>query len=78
MAQTKVNCPTCKKEVIWCEASEFRPFCSKRCQLVDLGEWANESHVIEGKPGFTDVNLEVDMEEIEQMVQEQERNFFKE
>lgn len=39
---TIVNCPTCSKEVIWDELSLWRPFCSKRCQLIDLGEWAAE------------------------------------
>ncbi|WP_333499123.1 DNA gyrase inhibitor YacG [Kluyvera sp. CHPC 1.2972] len=39
---TKVNCPTCNKPVIWSEQSPYRPFCSKRCQLIDLGEWAAE------------------------------------
>ncbi|EXU75812.1 MULTISPECIES: DNA gyrase inhibitor YacG [Erwinia] len=39
---TIVNCPTCSTRVIWDELSPFRPFCSKRCQLIDLGEWANE------------------------------------
>ena len=34
-----VNCPTCGKTVVWGEVSPFRPFCSKRCQLIDLGEW---------------------------------------
>lgn len=37
-----VNCPTCAKEVIWDELSPWRPFCCKRCQLIDLGEWAAE------------------------------------
>ena len=32
-----VNCPTCGKTVVWGEISPFRPFCSKRCQLIDLG-----------------------------------------
>ncbi|WP_373767749.1 DNA gyrase inhibitor YacG [Glaesserella sp.] len=45
---TVVNCPTCGKEVIWSPKSEFRPFCSKRCQLIDLGEWADEKKVIAG------------------------------
>lgn len=45
---TVVNCPTCGKEVIWSPESEFRPFCSKRCQLIDLGEWADEKKVIAG------------------------------
>lgn len=39
---TVVSCPTCGKLVVWGETSPFRPFCSKRCQLIDLGEWAAE------------------------------------
>lgn len=39
---TTVNCPTCDAPVVWNEKSAFRPFCSKRCQLIDLGEWADE------------------------------------
>ncbi len=39
-----VNCPTCGKTVVWGEISPFRPFCSKRCQLIDLGEWAAEEN----------------------------------
>ena len=42
----KVPCPTCQKEVIWQDESTYRPFCSKRCQLIDLGEWADEGHKI--------------------------------
>lgn len=41
-----VPCPTCAKPVPWTPESEFRPFCSKRCRLIDLGEWLNEGHVI--------------------------------
>lgn len=42
----KVNCPTCQKEVIWQTESQHRPFCSDRCRLIDLGEWAQENHKI--------------------------------
>lgn len=77
MTQIKVNCPTCKKEVIWNGSSQYRPFCSKRCQLIDLGEWAEENHVIAGKSGFTDVDLNIDIEEIDEMIQQQESDFFK-
>lgn len=35
---TTVNCPTCGKTVVWGEVSPFRPFCCKRCQLID---WVN-------------------------------------
>ncbi|WP_115719971.1 DNA gyrase inhibitor YacG [Gallaecimonas mangrovi] len=41
-----VNCPTCGKDVTWDENSPFRPFCSKRCQLIDLGEWASGDRAI--------------------------------
>ncbi|MEH2921683.1 DNA gyrase inhibitor YacG [Samsonia erythrinae] len=39
---TTVKCPTCKQAVVWDASSPYRPFCSKRCQLIDLGEWADE------------------------------------
>ncbi|GAA4500201.1 DNA gyrase inhibitor YacG [Pseudaeromonas paramecii] len=43
-----VKCPQCGQEVIWGEESPYRPFCSKRCQLIDLGEWADEEKRIPG------------------------------
>ena len=43
-----VKCPTCGKAVKWEPSSKWRPFCSERCRLIDLGEWANESHRIQG------------------------------
>ncbi|MBL4743624.1 MAG: DNA gyrase inhibitor YacG [Cycloclasticus sp.] len=49
---TSVNCPTCKKQVIWIPTSEFKPFCSERCKLIDLGEWASEQHSIAGEQAF--------------------------
>jgi endogenous inhibitor of DNA gyrase (YacG/DUF329 family) len=42
----KVKCPTCQKEIEWNENNPFRPFCSERCRLIDLGDWANETHRI--------------------------------
>lgn len=45
---TVVNCPICEKEVIWSPDSPYRPFCSKRCQTIDLGEWASEQKYIAG------------------------------
>jgi len=39
-----MKCPICKKDV---DASgEFFPFCSERCKLIDLGNWASEKYVI--------------------------------
>ncbi|MBW5405788.1 DNA gyrase inhibitor YacG [Morganella morganii] len=49
-----VNCPNCKKEVIWGSESPYRPFCSKRCQLIDLGEWAAEEKRIASQSDLSD------------------------
>lgn len=42
----EVSCPNCRKPVVWGDESPFRPFCSKRCQMVDFGDWAAERHRI--------------------------------
>ena len=56
------NCPTCKKTIEYSTKNNFRPFCSERCKLIDLGEWANETNSIPGNaPGETtavDSNLQ--------------------
>jgi uncharacterized protein len=41
-----VKCPTCRRPVEWSEASAYRPFCSDRCRLIDLGAWLTEQHKI--------------------------------
>ena len=46
MAPTEVRCPQCKKPVEW--SGPFRPFCSERCRLLDLGDWLSEAHAIPG------------------------------
>ncbi|EIC86486.1 DNA gyrase inhibitor YacG [Serratia sp. M24T3] len=52
----EVNCPTCGKSVIWGEKSPYRPFCCKRCQLIDLGEWADEEKRIPSKGEINDLD----------------------
>ena len=39
------KCPTCRKVGNW-RAGDFAPFCSHRCQLIDLGKWLTEEHAI--------------------------------
>lgn len=46
---TLVNCPTCSKSVEWTEEAKWRPFCSHRCRLIDLGEWVDGTHRIPGE-----------------------------
>lgn len=50
-----VKCPRCGKSVHWAESEKHRPFCSERCKLIDLGEWASESNVIPGEPIVTEL-----------------------
>jgi endogenous inhibitor of DNA gyrase (YacG/DUF329 family) len=47
MSPARVNCPTCQRELEWATAP-FRPFCSERCRLLDLGAWLSEQHAIPG------------------------------
>lgn len=53
-----VKCPTCQKEVVWGPESKFRPFCSERCKLIDLGDWAAEKHAIPVKPNIDEQLLD--------------------
>jgi hypothetical protein len=46
---TILNCPTCQKPVEWSPAARWRPFCSERCRLIDLGAWMSEQHAIPGE-----------------------------
>ncbi|MBS4098470.1 MAG: DNA gyrase inhibitor YacG [Sulfuricella sp.] len=41
-----VACPTCGQPAEYSPCNRFRPFCSERCKLIDLGEWAREGYRI--------------------------------
>ncbi|OSI15111.1 DNA gyrase inhibitor YacG [Neisseria dentiae] len=43
---TWVKCPTCRTLTEWSADNPFRPFCSERCKLIDLGAWANEDYAV--------------------------------
>lgn len=49
-----VNCPRCGTPVLWGTESPFRPFCSERCKMIDLGAWANEQYRVVVKGGDDD------------------------
>jgi hypothetical protein len=44
----QVRCPVCKRKTTW-EENPFRPFCSERCKLTDLGMWASEEYKVLGE-----------------------------
>ncbi len=39
-----VSCPRCGAQVAWLPESRYRSFCSERCKLIDLGDWAMERY----------------------------------
>ncbi len=43
-----MKCPICKKEVE--PGSRYAPFCSERCRVIDLGNWADEKYRIAAPP----------------------------
>jgi len=43
----KIICPVCKNITTW-EENPFRPFCSERCKLIDLGAWASGEYKLPG------------------------------
>jgi endogenous inhibitor of DNA gyrase (YacG/DUF329 family) len=58
----KASCAICKKPTDSDSHADF-PFCSERCKLLDLGNWASEKYVI-SSPAFDESmfeNLEKDL-----------------
>lgn len=52
----QVPCPSCKTLSDFSPENPYRPFCSERCKMVDLGDWANESYRIPEKPIASDLD----------------------
>ena len=47
-----VKYPECGQQAEYSDKNEHRPFCSRRCQLLDLGAWASEDRKIAGEKVF--------------------------
>ncbi|MEH0862041.1 MULTISPECIES: DNA gyrase inhibitor YacG [Halobacteriovorax] len=52
-----VKCPECSQEFNYYE-SEFRPFCSEKCKMVDLGMWLTENYTVASHEPLSDSDLE--------------------
>lgn len=65
----KVRCPHCGGEAEY-EGNEFRPFCSERCKLLDLGAWADEDYRLPTESAET---TESDIAIIEKALEEKDR-----
>lgn len=44
-----VRCPACGGPSVYAPENPYRPFCSERCKLHDLGAWASESFRVEAQ-----------------------------
>ena len=59
----KVKCPHCDLVFAYYE-SKFRPFCSERCKLIDLGHWFQETYTVPEKEKIqTSLNGEQSVED---------------
>ena len=50
------RCPVCQEATALTRENRWRPFCSERCKLVDLGRWLGEEYVIGGPPAMPDLD----------------------
>jgi uncharacterized protein len=46
MTERQIKCPQCGLLTVYKQENSFRPFCSERCKLIDLGQWASEDYKI--------------------------------
>jgi len=54
-----MKCPVCRTFTEW-KDNPWRPFCSERCQLTDLGTWAAGGYRIPGPPLTVDQEVPTD------------------
>ena len=54
-----VRCPSCGRKTPYTKDNPFRPFCSERCRLLDLGSWASDERIIAGNPITADEDADL-------------------
>jgi endogenous inhibitor of DNA gyrase (YacG/DUF329 family) len=57
-----MKCPICGKPTVWRDNPD-RPFCSERCRVIDLGNWASEDYRV--SVPLADVEESIDQEPIQ-------------
>lgn len=62
-----MKCPICKKDL---EDMKYKPFCSKRCADIDLGNWLNGSYAIPAE--------ELDEEDVQELQEAMEKKLYEE
>ena len=61
----QVKCPKCKKEFNYYK-SEYRPFCSERCKMIDLGHWFEETYTVPSKEPLSENDVETILKQSEE------------
>lgn len=56
-----VACPGCAADALFAPSNPYRPFCSKRCKLQDLGAWASEDFRMPSRETDADVGSQDDV-----------------
>lgn len=64
-----VRCPHCETSFEYYQ-SLFRPFCSEKCKMIDLGHWFKESYRVPLK--VTEQNLDESENEAESELEKKE------
>ncbi len=49
-----MRCPGCGGDSVYALTNPYRPFCSERCRLADLGAWASEGYRVDASPSDDD------------------------
>jgi uncharacterized protein len=62
MATAVRRCPQCNAEIAW-KDNAFRPFCSRRCKMIDLSNWLGERYRIPGAPAGDESSSDDDSSE---------------
>jgi uncharacterized protein len=57
-----MNCPLCRQLSTWV-GNPWRPFCSERCQVTDLGAWVMERYRLPGLTLTADTSFPDSLEE---------------
>ena len=49
-ASPTAPCPICRTACACDASNRYRPFCSDRCKLLDLGRWFDGTYAVPGEP----------------------------
>ena len=59
-----MKCPICRQDVTW-EGNPNRPFCSERCRLIDLGNWATGQYSLPAEETNTEEEADTEEQNVE-------------